>query len=263
MSVVAILCGAIAVFTQLSLPDAMRRAVFNSASVQMAIASVEEREAQLHLARISAVPHLNGDYSLAPQAGPFDNGTVEQHFITVGAGVSISDLMAGPSIVHAAAGELVAAQRNAAAAELAARENAATLYFSALQSMATERIRDEDLLGAQRDRAAADLRNRNGEAPELDVLRADVTLSQARADAVRAQAQRADAVAALASATAVNPDTLTSLSDSSLAPPKPIDERTAVARALAMRPELSALLASLEARNAELAGARRWTLPNA
>lgn len=30
-----------------------------------------------------------------------------------------------------------------------------------------------------------------------------------------------------------------------------------------MRPELSALLASLEARNAELAGARRWTLPNA
>ncbi|MGB8626109.1 MAG: TolC family protein, partial [Candidatus Cybelea sp.] len=183
-----LLCAAMAVFTQLSLPDAIARAVSNSAAVQSAVATVREREAQLSLARGTAVPHLSGDYSLAPQAGPLDAGTVEQHFITVGAGISLSDLISSPSGVHAAAGDLLAAQRSASAAELAAKENAVKLYFAALQAIAIERIRHEALQGALRDRAVAETRNHNGESPQLDVLRAGVTLSQARADLARAQA---------------------------------------------------------------------------
>ncbi|MGB6522204.1 MAG: TolC family protein, partial [Candidatus Cybelea sp.] len=129
-----LLCAAMAVFTQLSLPDAISRAVSNSAAVQSAVATVREREAQLSLARGAAVPHLSGDYSLAPQAGPLDAGTVEQHFITVGAGISLSDLLASASAVHAAAGDLLAAQRSASATELATKENAVRLYFAALQA---------------------------------------------------------------------------------------------------------------------------------
>ena len=258
-----LLCAAMAVFTQLSLPDAISRAVSNSAAVQSAVATVREREAQLSLARGTAVPHLSGDYSLAPQAGPLDAGTVEQHFITVGAGISLSDLFASASAVHAAAGDLLAAQRSASATELAAKESAVKLYFAALQAIAIEGIRQDALQGALRDRAAADIRNRNGESPQLDVLRADVTLSQARADLARAQADRADAVEALASATAVDSHTLAALSEAPFPQPQSLQEQQAVTRALAMRPELSSLVASLQARNADLAGARRSGVPAA
>jgi cobalt-zinc-cadmium efflux system outer membrane protein len=255
--VTLLLCAAMAVFTQLSLPDAISRAVSNSAAVASAVATVREREAQLSLARGTAVPHLSGDYSLAPQAGPLDVNTVEQHFITVGAGISLSDLISSPSAVHAAAGDLLAAQRSASAAELAAKENAVKLYFSALQAVAIERIREDALQGALRDRAAAGIRSRNGESPQLDVLRADVSLSQARADLARAQADRGDAVEALASATAVDSQTLATLSEAPFPRSKSLGEPQAVTRALAMRPELSSLVASLQARNAELGGARR------
>jgi len=261
--VTLLLCAAMAVFTQLSLPDAISRAVSNSAAVQSAVATVREREAQLSLARGTAVPHLSGDYSLAPQAGPLDAGTVEQHFITVGAGISLSDLFASASAVHAAAGDLLAAQRSASATELAAKESAVKLYFAALQAIAIEGIRQDALQGALRDRAAADIRNRNGESPQLDVLRADVTLSQARADLARAQADRADAVEALASATAVDFHTLAALSEAPFPQPQSLQEQQAVTRALAMRPELSSLVASLQARNADLAGARRSGVPAA
>jgi outer membrane protein TolC len=261
--VTLLLCAAMAVFTQLSLPDAIARAVSNSAAVQSAVATVREREAALSLARGTAVPHLSGDYSLAPQAGPLDAGTVEQHFITVGAGISLSDLLSSPSGVHAAAGDLLAAQRSASAAELAAKENGVKLYFAALQAIAIERIRQEALHGALRDRAVAEIRNHNGESPQLDVLRAGVTLSQARADLARAQADRADAVEALASATAVDSHTLVALSEAPFPQPPSLQEQQAVTRALAMRPELSSLVASLQARNADLAGARRSGVPTA
>lgn len=258
-----LLCAAIAVFTQLSLSDAISRTISNSAAVQSAVATVREREAALSLARGSAVPHLSGDYSLAPQAGPLDVGTVEQHFITVGAGISLSDLISAPSVVHAAAGDLLAAQRGASAAALTVKENAVKLYFAALQAIAIERIRDDALQGASRDRTAADIRNSTGESPQIDVLRAEVTLSQARADLARAQADRADAVEALASATAVDPTALTALTTAPFPPYKSLEERQAVARALAMRPELSSLVASLQARNTDLAGAKRSGIPTA
>ncbi|HEY2474609.1 MAG TPA: TolC family protein [Candidatus Cybelea sp.] len=258
-----LLCAAMAVFTQLSLADAISRTVSNSAAVQSAVATVREREATLSLARGTAVPHLSGDYSLAPQAGPLDVGTVEQHFITVGAGISLSDLISAPSAVHAAAGDLLAAQRDASAAELTVKQNAVKLYFAALQAIAIEQIRDDALQGDLRDRTAADIRNRTGESPQIDVLRAEVTLSQARADLARAQADRVDAVEALASATAVNPTTLSALRQAPSPPYRSLEERQAVARALAMRPELSSLVARLQARNADLAGARRSGIPTA
>ncbi len=263
MSFALLLGAALAVFAQLSPSDAMQRGVSNSVDVQTAIATVHQREAQLQLARIAAVPHLTGDYTLAPQAGPLDNGTVEQHLIAVGAGISLSDLIAAPSTIDAAAGDLLAAQRRAAAAELAARENAVKLYFSALQAIAIERIRTDSLHGAQRDRAAAQLRSQNGESPAIDVMRADVTLSQARADLARAHANRGDAVAALASATNVEPATLVELAAFAYPPRKPPDESIAVQRALALRPELSALVASVSARHADLATARGRALPTA
>jgi outer membrane protein TolC len=264
MIVAGIILAAIPAFAQLSLADAQQRAVANNVDVQVAVTTVREREAALASARVGGIPHLTGDYFLGPQAGPFNISTVAQHYIAVGAGISINDLLAASSATRAAAGDLLAAQRNADAAILQARENAAKLYFAALQALAVERIRADAVTGAQRDRAAAELRARAGESPNLDVVRADVTLEQARADLVRAQADRADAVDALASATGLDPTVLGALTPSgSPSGTVVFDQRNAVARALATRPELAALLATIDARAADVTGAKQSRVPTA
>jgi outer membrane protein TolC len=260
---VGLLLAAIPAFATLSLPDAEQRATANSVDVQTALATVRQREAALHIARITGVPHLAGDYTLAPQANAANTGTVEQHFFSVGVGVSINDIIANSGAVRVAAGDLLAAQRNADAAMLSARQNGAKLYFAALQAIAIERVRADSVRGAQLDRKAADLRARSGESPQLDVVRADVTLAQARADFVRAQADRADAVDALASATAVSPEVLATLTPTSPPPAQLPDVNRAIARALALRPEVAALLATIDARQGDVAGARRSALPTA
>jgi outer membrane protein TolC len=258
-----ILLAAIPAFAALSLADAQQRVATNSVDVQTALATVRQRDAALHVAQITGVPHLVGDYSVSPQANAANTGTVEQHFVSVGVGVSINDLFANSPAVRGAAGELLAAQRNADAAMLAARQNAAKLYFAALQAVAIERARGDAVRGAQLDRNAADLRARSGESPQLDVIRADVTLLQARADLVRAQADRADAIDALASASRVSPAQLATMTASPAPPLKFPDEDRAVERALALRPEVAALLATIDARNAGVAAARRTALPTA
>jgi outer membrane protein TolC len=263
--VIAVIFATVAmpIFAQLSLGDAKRLATLNSVDVQTAVANVRQREASLQIARGSAIPHLIGDYSVAPQADAANTGTVEQHFFDVGAGISINDLFASSTSIRSAAGDLLAAQRNAEAAALATREAGVKLYFAALQAIAIEGVRAEDVRGAQRDRAAADLRASNGESPQLDVVRADVTLAQARADLARARAARGDAVDALASATGIDSKRLNDLVPGAPIQASPRDVERSVARALAMRPELEVLLATVEARNADVTGARRSGIPTA
>lgn len=251
-------------FTTLPLHVAEARVVANSAAVATAAAMVRQRESDLRVAKTGGVPHLTGDYSLAPQAAPTGTSTVEQHFLAVGAGISVNDLLGAPATTRVAAAELLAAQRNADAVALQARSDGVKLYFAALQAVAIERVRQQAVAAAQRDLGAARLRARVGEAPRLDVLRAGVTLAQSQADAARAAAERANAIAALASAARVNPSDLVpalATRDATPSPPVSLDEKTAVARALAMRPELSALLASVEAREANVTVARESGWP--
>ncbi|HTX60635.1 MAG TPA: TolC family protein [Verrucomicrobiae bacterium] len=255
--------AALPVFAQLSLGDAERLTAQRSASVAQAIAGVREREAALQIARGGAIPHLSADYALAPQAGPFDQSVAEQHVFTVAAGISIDDLLAASAASRSAASDLLAAERDAEAAVLAARENAVHLYFAALEAIALERVREDALAGARRDRVAAGIRERNGDAPQLDVVRADVAVADARASLARARADRADAVDALASATGVAASSLAALQAAPATNPALPDPARAVARALAARPEIAALLASIDARRADADRARQSGMPAA
>ncbi|MBV8148798.1 MAG: TolC family protein [Candidatus Eremiobacteraeota bacterium] len=263
MSFAAVVIAAISAFAQLSLDAAQQFAVSNNVDVQTALATVRQKDAMLRVARAGGFPHLSADYSLSPQASANNRYTVEAHYWNLGINVSINDILAASPATQSAAGELLAAQREADAAVLRARVNATDLYFTALQAIATERMRRADLLGAQRDRSAASLRYRTGEAPNLDLVRADVSLAQAQAAFVRAQADRVDAVAALAAATGVSPDELASLGGSVVIPAPELDPLQATRRALAARPELVALLATIEARRADVAAARQSALPTA
>ncbi len=263
MIVASLVMTAIPAFASLSLPDAQRRTVSNSVDVQTAVATVRQREAELTAAKRASVPHIAADYALSPQANSANNGTVEQSLISVGLGVSISDLVAQSPGIRVAAAELLVAQRNADAAVVAARLNATKLYFTALQTIAVERVRADAVAGAQRDRDAANVRARSGESPQLDVVRADVTLAQAYADYARAQADRADAVEALSVAAAVDPASLTALRSSPGLPANVPTQERAVTRALALRPEVTALLATIQSRMASVTAAQRSAFPTA
>ncbi len=261
----AVVLAALPSFAGLSLADAQSRDVAASADVAAARATVVQRQSALQLARGGGIPHLTGDYSLAPQAGQTGDSIVEQHLLGIGAGISINDLLGAPAATRAAAADLLAAQRDADAAALTAREDAVKLYFAALQAVAVASVRARAVDGARRDVEAARLRARNGAAPQLDVVRADVTLARAAADLAQAQADRDDALAALASATGVSPAALVVSAPAATASCEcgaPPGEAKAVARALAMRPEIASLLASIDARTAAVATARQSGLPS-
>lgn len=263
--IATVMLAALPEFATLSLDDAETRVVAFSASVVTARAVVAQREDDLQLAKGGGIPHLTGDYSLSPQAAPVGTATVEQHFLTVGAGISINDIVDASANTRVAAAEVLAAQRDADGAALQARITGIKLYFAALQAIAIERVRHDAVDAADRDLSAARVRAHSGEAPRLDVMRASVTLSQAEAGADRAAADRANAVDALASATRVDSASLAALTTANAsapaAPAAMLDEQKAVARAIASRPELASLLAALDARKAGVTVARQSSWP--
>jgi outer membrane protein TolC len=261
----ALLMAAVPAFAQLSLGDAQTRAVARNVDVQIARATVRQRAAALEIARSGGLPHVLGAYALAPQAGAFDQAIVEQHVFTVAVGVTINDIFAASAQARSAAGDLIAAQRDTEAATLRAKENGVKLYFSALESIALEGARRDALAAAERDRSVAQIRSRNGAAPRLDIVRADVSVAQAQAELVRAAADRANAVDALASATGVDAGALSAPRDSrgAAAPYIALDEQHAVARALATRPEVASLLAAIDGRTADVDAARGAGWPTA
>jgi outer membrane protein TolC len=254
---------ALPVFARLSPRDAQTRAVAYDSTVRSAMATEREREAALQSARVAAVPHVIGDYTLSPQAGPNDVATVEQRLFTFGAGIDVTELLSAPSNIRVAASDLLASQRDVESAELSARRGALKLYFDALRSVAIEGLQVRSVSDAARDLAVARLRSRVGDAPQLDVARAGVALAQAQAASYRAQANRASAIDALANATRVPTTSLRVLAEpADGAQPTPSIER-AVARALADRPELDSLLRGAQGRDAAVSVARYSSYPTA
>ncbi len=252
-------------FVSLPLERALDLANARSASVLQAIATVRQREAELQIARLSLLPSATADYALAPQAAVNSPGTIAQHSITLGAGISISDLISGDATIRSAAASLLAAQADAGAAVLRERERTVRLYFGALQASATEQLREQQIEGATTDRDAASLRVRKGDAPELDRVRAEVALSQAHADLARAVADRDDAIDALAAETGVDPAGLSAVS---LGVPLQGHQRAstltpedAARRAVAARPEIASLKAQLQSRQQDLRAARASAFP--
>jgi outer membrane protein TolC len=262
-------------FAALSLTDAESKSVARDVTVAQAQAAVMQSAANLHLADVLSVPHLLGDYSLSPQASaywpptapatcatqPSACTTVEQHLLGIGAGIVLNDFFAQSDVVRASANDLLAAQREVQAAILAARENAVRLYFNALSAIALARFRQEELSATLRDRSAARLRAGSGESPKLDVIRADVAVQQARADLALAKAQVTDAVQALAIVTGVSASTLQNVVQRPAPSPFALSVGDAVTRALAARPEIASLLASIQAREANVDIARQSGLP--
>lgn len=245
-----------------SLAKAQTMALDRSTQVRSAAAVVRQKYADLHRTRASALPNATFDYALNPQASN-DNTSIEQHNATFGLGVNVNALLNVGESGRSASADLLAAERDYDTAVLQERGRTAQLYFSALDALASERVREASLSGAQSDRRAAKLRHDAGDAPQLDVIRADVAVAQARADLAHARAQRANAFDALASETGLPDADLarTAQSAPARASSDRLDPNAASRRALASRPELASLQAQLDARRSDLHLAARASLP--
>ncbi len=195
--------------------DALTRAALAHApAVRIARATLQVQLAAAEGGSASGIPVPFVSYSSVPQYGP--TGTIAQVTRTVGATVSLSDLLARGTVLAARDAQIAQATQTLAVALRDERLRIVTLYNDALGAQAIYRLRRDLVAAWQRDAKAASVRVRSGDAPELDVVRADVARSGAQADEAVAYAVMQNANDALQAETGVPLQTLASLAVPSL-----------------------------------------------
>ncbi len=249
-------------FADLPLDAAEQAAITRSPDVAVAASKVQEQQALVAEARASYGPALTGNYTEGPQGGNAGE-TVAQRLTTVGAQVSLGDLLAYAPAVAQADASLRAAQFDLASAQRAERVTLIGQYYAALAAAATLQARNVELASAQAQQRAARLRFRAGDAPRLDVVRASVAVAQAQADFARAQADDENADAVLSVETGMPVTQLQTLRADSRAPSAAttMSADDAIAAALHARPEIASAQADVAAEEHAVAVARRGGLP--
>ena len=246
------------VLVVLSFQAALDRAVTVSPDVTQARERVREQAALLAAARASASPAITANYAQSPQAGN-NNGTITQRLVTVGGQVTLGDYFTYSPLVRQAQANVDAAQFDLLEAQRAERVKTTGLYFSTLRAAAELTLRDQLVSGAQSDLRAAELRFHAGDAPRLDIVRAQVSLARAQGDRNAAATSLLNAQSALE----IELDAPGTLDLSATFPPPmaPADPQTFVLRALSARGDLAAAEKAVAAEAAAVGVARRGNLP--
>jgi outer membrane protein TolC len=251
---------AVSTFTNLPLQQAQARALGISPDVAIARSRVDEQQAVFDQARAALGPALTGNYVEGPQGA--QEGTIAQRLTTVGASITLGDLLAYSPAIAQANANLRAAAFEYQNAQRAERINVIHLYYAALSANATLLARQQALASAQAQQRAAQLRYSSGDAPRLDVVRADVSIAQAQAALATAQAQQSNAYSSLAVETGASPTDLIPLSDRPAPAPGAVPAvAQAVSAALARRPEIASAQANVAAEEHAVQVARRGGLP--
>jgi outer membrane protein TolC len=246
-------------FADLSLAQAESAAVATSPDVTLADAVVRENAAALAGVRGALGPSVTGSYVEAPQGGA-NNETISQRLTTVGVQTTVGDLLSHSPLVAGAAATLRSAQSSLVAAQRTERVKVIGLYYDALKARAIAQARDTALRTAQQQRDAATIRVRAGDAPRLDVVRANVAVARATAAAETARAADQNSTEALVvEANAKTP--LDRTVDQQLPAASDIAPADAVARALATRADVRAARETTAAAQAAAAAARRASFP--
>ncbi|MBV8245800.1 MAG: TolC family protein [Candidatus Eremiobacteraeota bacterium] len=246
-------------FSALSVKAAEALAITNSPDVRGAAARVAQSEAALAAARGSVGPAAFANYSQSPQAG-LTNNTVLQQLTTVGAQVTMGDLLSYTPQVQAAQAALRGSRADLLSAQATERTKVLAFYYDALRAVATYDVRATALSVAQADRRAAQVRFDAGDAPRLDVVRAAVAVARATADLATAQAERDNALAALGVETGMPAGTLSAVASTPPQTTVPTPE-SAVRRALELRPEIASAQAAVKTERAAVSSAALAVLP--
>ncbi len=246
-------------FADLALDRAQSAALATSPDVKLAEAVVRENAAALAGARGALGPTITGSYVEAPQGGS-NNDIISQRLTTVGLQTTVGDVLAYSPLVAAAAATLRSAQASLVAAQRTERVRVIGLYYDALKARAIAQARDNALRTAQQQRDAAAIRVRAGDAPRLDLTRANVAVARATATAEIARAADQNATEALAVESG-STSPLDRTVDQPLPSSTEIAPADAVARALANRADVRAARETTAAAQAATAAARRATFP--
>ncbi len=247
-------------FAAMPLDLALEQAVTVSPDVAQARERVTEDLALLDAARGLAAPALTANYTQAPQGGGNDT-TITQRLATVGAQITLGDYFAYSPTIRQAAFTLAGAQFDLLDARRTERLKVIGQYYAALKAVATVDLRAQDYTGAQRDLRAAQVRYHAGDAPRLDVVRAQVALANAQANLDAARVDFANARDALAIETGMPGGGFTRLADTAIAPSPPLQAQVAERRALAQRSDLFSAMQAVNAQQAAVRVAERGVLP--
>ncbi|MDQ6781490.1 MAG: TolC family protein [Candidatus Eremiobacteraeota bacterium] len=251
-------------FGGLTLQQAQAQGITQSPEVAIARARLDAATAALARARAAFGPSIIATYTRNPQAGSTPQPPViVQHSLNVGVQETLGNISSFvPAIVQAEAAYR-SARFDELTAERSERTKVVNLYFAALQARVTAQVRKEALQLAQSQLAAAQKRVNAGDAPRIDVVRAEVSVARATADTETAQAADANATEAVALETAVPPAALqqTSAGEVPAVSPAWLNPATAIQLALTQRADVQSANADVRANAAGLQVARIGILP--
>jgi CzcA family heavy metal efflux pump len=246
-------------FAALALTDAETRALAASPDVRTSQAALAGARAAYDQARGAYGLSATAGYAEAPQGAP--EGTIAQRLSTIGAQFTLGDVAAYAPLVAQAAASLRAAATDELAAERTERVKVVGLYYTALKARSVASARADALASASAFLDAAQKRFAAGDAPRIDVVRAQVAQARAQADLTRAKADDANATEALATEAGIAPAALAAAGAGAVAPPAiPAPDR-AVAQALASRADVRSADENVRAAEAGVRAAQRAALP--
>ncbi len=249
------------VYAGLPLDFAQQSAQTNSPDVAAAVARVRQNQAALAAARAIFGPSLTASYTEAPQGGT--GGTIAQRLTTVGAQTTLGELITRSPMVNQAQSNLRAAELELQNAQRSEQIKVIGLYYDALRASATTAARESALRAVNGDLSAAQKRVSAGDAPRLDVVRAQVATARATADLEMARAVSANATEALAIEAGMPPQSLISIVPASQSTVSTVTEDPARATEMAMmtRPEIAAAQSNIRAQESAVRLAQRAVLP--
>jgi len=234
----------------LSVADAVRRAIEQSPAVAAARSRVEAAGAAMRGARAPYNPQAE----LAPGVG-FTNGNalLSQRFDIAGK---------RSAEARVAAGELSAAQAELEQARLLAAGEVRLAYYELAQAQVVEAAAQETTALVRQLRAAVRRRVEIGEAPAVQVTRAEIEVGRAEQDVIRAHGATVAWQSFLNRLLGQEPATVLTLTEELEIPAAPVAAAQLVQQALDRRPELAAARALVEARQGDVDVARSQRRPD-
>ena len=251
------------VFPNFSVTDAQVAALDNSPDVVAARARVEQSRSQLQTAKSGLAPNLVSAYSQVPIGNP-PGPNVTSRLASVGLEEIIGNFFTFKSSVEVAKLALAATQADENAAEATERIKTIGFYFDALKNRSIAAARQSALTLALAQRDAARKRFAAGDAPRLDVVRADVAVARATADLETATATDLNAREALLVETATTEANVATTALGPLPPPRALltNPVAAVALARRLRPEIASAELTIAAAQASIGAARASGFPS-
>jgi cobalt-zinc-cadmium efflux system outer membrane protein len=248
-------------FQNLTLAQAESMGLARSPDVTIAKSRVQSAEAALAAARGALGPSVISGYTSNPQAGSAPNATVTQTLFNVGVQETLVNFAGYLPQLYQAQATLDATRADEATAERTERTRVATLYFGALSARATMLARRQALDTAREQERAARRRFAAGDAPRVDVVRAQVATAQAQAALETAQAADQNAGQALELETGFTGN-LIPVAGQPITVTLPWNSaEAAVAAALPLRSEILSAKEDVAAADAAASGAKAAGLP--